>query len=237
MKLLVAIHDVTPAFAAQITRLWELCTDRGVCPALFVVPRWHGGWPLARYPDFVQWLRDRQGAGAEIFLHGDRHDEAGLTRDWRATLRALGRTDREGEFLTLTRAEAARRIARGLFTLRMAGLSPVGFVAPAWLTSEDALHAVAASGLRFGEDQRSVHLYTRHTRIASPVVRWSARAPWRAHMSAAVAAAHRYLHRDAALLRIALHPADLEHPATERSLRATLDAWRAERLPHRYAEL
>ena len=46
MKLLVAIHDVTPAHAAAVERLWHICTHRGVLPALFVVPNWHGEWPL-----------------------------------------------------------------------------------------------------------------------------------------------------------------------------------------------
>ena len=38
MKLVVAIHDVTPAHERAIFDLWALCRSRDVTPALLVVP-------------------------------------------------------------------------------------------------------------------------------------------------------------------------------------------------------
>ncbi|MFI5236231.1 MAG: DUF2334 domain-containing protein, partial [Gemmatimonadales bacterium] len=78
MTLLISIHDVTPAFQAEVEALEAMCTAIGVAPALLVVPDWHGQWPLERHPAFVRWLRERADAGAEIILHGERHDESGL---------------------------------------------------------------------------------------------------------------------------------------------------------------
>src|SRR3982750_2533581 len=112
--LLVSIHDVTPALDSGVSRLWDLCTAHGVVPALFVVPNWHGAWPLEQHPGFVAWLRSRVAEGAEVVLHGERHDEVGLPRSRRQTWRAWGKTDREGEFLTLDASGASLRLQRGL---------------------------------------------------------------------------------------------------------------------------
>ena len=45
-RLLVSIHDVSPALEAPVRALWDLCQSLGITPALLVVPDWHGEWPL-----------------------------------------------------------------------------------------------------------------------------------------------------------------------------------------------
>ena len=235
--LLVSIHDVSPAQAAAVARLWSLCAERGIIPALLVVPNWHGDWPLERHPGFVAWLRARASEGAEIALHGERHDEAGLPRRLADRWRAWGRTAGEGEFLTLDAASARERLDRGLALLRRLGLDPTGFVPPAWLAREDAYQAAAAAGLAFSEDERSVRLLPSSKRVASPVVRWSARTRVRAWGSVGVAAARSLFQRRARFPRIALHPGDLGHPATTRSVGRTLDRWLHRHAPGSYAGL
>lgn len=237
MKVLVSIHDVTPALEAPVRKLWALCAERGVQPALFVVPNWHGDWPLEAHPAFVRWIRERAGDGAEIFLHGERHDEHGLPRDWRGELRAVGRTAHEGEFLTLDADGARSRIARGVELLHRLGLPPVGFVPPAWLAREGTRRAALDCGLRLGEDAASIHLYERAMHLASPVVRWSARSALRARLSEAAADARWLLHRRHWLVRLALHPGDLAHPVVARSLVRSLDRWLSIRIPWRYGVL
>ena len=71
--LLVTLHDVTPALADEVRHLWHLCRTRGVTPGLLVVPDWHGVAPIEADAAFLAWLRDAQDAGAELFLHGERH--------------------------------------------------------------------------------------------------------------------------------------------------------------------
>jgi predicted deacetylase len=229
--LLVSIHDVSPARAHQVARLWEMCAARGVCPALLVVPNWHGEWPLARHRTFVRWLHDRVADGAEIVLHGYRHDEVGAPRRVIDHWRALGRTAREGEFLTLREAAARARIADGLAVLRALELEPIGFIPPAWLAREDCHAAAAALGLGMSEDTATVWLHHRAARVSAPVVCWSARTAPRAWGSVALAELRWLAHRRAVLVRFALHPTDLDHPATARSVVAALDRWvRARRL-------
>jgi len=237
VSLLVSIHDVTPALAEGVARLWALCAERGVRPALLVVPDWHGEWPLEAHPAFVAWLRARAGEGAEIVLHGERHDEVGLPRRFADELRAWGRTAREGEFLTLDAAAARERIERGRARLRALGLDPVGFVPPAWLARDEGHRAAGGTGLGFSEDDRAIHLFPSGRRVPSPVVRWSARGAVRAWGSLAVARARWALQGGARLPRIALHPQDLGHPATAAALGPTLDRWLARHRPITYTAL
>jgi uncharacterized protein len=235
--LLVSIHDVSPARAAAVTRLWSICANRGITPALLVVPDWHGDWPLELHPGFVEWVRARAGEGAEILLHGERHDEAGLPRAVSDRFKAWGKTDGEGEFLTLDATAAAERLGRGLRRLRELGLDPQGFVPPAWLGREATHGAAAAAGLKFSEDDRSIRLLRSGRRIPSPVVRWSARSTARAWGSVAVAAARSAMQRRARFPRIALHPPDLDHPATARSVVRTLERWLTSHAAGSYADL
>lgn len=235
--LLVSIHDVTPALARNVFRLWDLCADHGITPALLIVPNWHGRWPLEDHPGFVGWARDRADEGAELVLHGDRHDEEGLSRSLWDSCRAWGRTDREGEFLTLNAAEAAERVSRGVQRLRALGLQPTGFVPPAWIASEKTHEAVAAAGLAFTEDARSIRVLGLGRRVRSPVIRWSARTPVLARGSALVAKGRWLLQRGSRWPRIALHPGDLDHPASAASVRQALERWPQRHRVGRYADL
>jgi hypothetical protein len=237
VKLVVSIHDVTPAHEGAVLRLWEMCRVRSIVPALLVVPNWHGEHPLDAHDPFVGWCRTAASLGADVFLHGGRHDEIGSARRWRDELRAFGRTNREGEFLTLDRYVARRRIDEGVATLRRVGLAPMGFIAPAWLARDECRDAITEAGLRVSEDDRAIYLHRRGQRIASPVVRWSARSSWRAQSSAMVAHAVALRHERHPLVRIALHPQDLAHPVTEASVQHALDHWSTARSSCGYSAL
>lgn len=237
MKLLVSIHDVTPAHAANVRELWNLCRAIGVTPALLVVPNWHGRWPLDRHPHFTRWVRQCADEGADVLLHGERHDEHGSTRRFVDDMRAFGLTSSEGEFLTLDRDEARLRISRGLKMLRRCELDPVGFVPPAWLARPSCGVAAAECGLRISEDASSIYLHHRGTRLLSPVTRWSTRARWRAGTSRLVARARLALGRRTWLVRIALHPMDLSSAPVRRSIVQTMERWLAVRQPWRYSDL
>jgi uncharacterized protein len=228
---------VTPALRPNVEALWALCTARGVTPALLVVPNWHGDWPLERYPDFMQWIQSRAKEGAEVFLHGERHDEVGLRRGWRDEWRAFGKTAREGEFLTLDAPAARERVKRGLAVFARLGLDPIGFVPPAWLARDSCVGVIGELGLTFYEDDVSITDLKRSRRLVSPVVRWSSRTPLRARGSVAVANWRWRAQRTAPHVRIALHPSDLASPITTRSVERSLDRWVAERRPIRYQEI
>ena len=238
--VLLSIHDVTPAHEGHVKQLWEFCLTNAVIPALLVVPDWHGRWPLQKHDAFVKWVRACAAEGAEIILHGERHDEVGLQRDWRDNLRALGRTAREGEFLTLQEDEAFERIKRGLSLFRDLGLQTGGFIPPAWLARQDTHDAVARAGLRFSEDDHGVLVHDgrrRAVHLRAPALRWSGRTLLRAYGSAVSARVRWLTQRHAPLVRIALHPQDLASRVTAKSVRAELTRWADERRTIRYDQL
>jgi len=240
--LLVSIHDVTPALEASVRALWALCRDNGVTPALLVVPDWHGAWPLEAHPQFVLWLRACAAEGAEIFLHGERHDEVGLSRTWRDELRAIGRTAKEGEFLTLDHAAATIRIARGLARFAVLGLQPIGFIPPAWLAHDSTHDVVRERGLHVSEDAGAVRVHRAAAaplalRLAAPALRWSGRTTLRAWGSRLTVAVRWYTLRRAPLVRLALHPQDLAHPITAASVARAVLRWTHARRVIRYEHL
>jgi predicted deacetylase len=235
--LLVSIHDVTPALEAPVRRLWSLCRENGVTPALLVVPDWHGTWPLEQAAAFMEWVRECATLGAEIFLHGERHDEVGSPRGWRDELRAVGRTAREGEFLTLDHDAAQLRIARGLTRLSTLGLSPIGFIPPAWLAREATHDAVRESGLLVSEDAGGIRVHASRSRIPAPALRWSGRTTLRAWGSRVTAAVRWRTQQRAAFVRLALHPQDLAHPVTAASVEQEVARWVRARRVIRYAQL
>ncbi|MBC7841037.1 MAG: polysaccharide deacetylase family protein [Gemmatimonadaceae bacterium] len=237
MSVLLSIHDVSPAWDGQVRALWHLCRERGATPALLVVPDWHGQWPLRNAPVYTQWIRARASEGAEIFLHGERHDEVGLPRSWRDSQRAFGRTNREGEFLTLEHDAAFERIGRGVALFREIGLSPIGFVPPAWLCRPGAHSACRDHALPLLEDDAAIYLTMAGVRLTSPVLRWSGRTDFRARGSAVQAALRWRTQQDEPHFRIALHPMDLEHPVTRQSVIDELDRWLAVRPARPYATL
>ena len=238
LRLLVAVHDVTPAHARRLDVLYRLLDELGVRRyALLLVPDWHGAWPLGQYPQFTAQLRERAAMGVEIVLHGLRHDEVGLPRSLAHRMRTFGRTDHEGEFASLQPAEARVRIDQGLATLRASGLDAIGFVPPAWLGGPGLERMVRDAGLAFTEDTRGVVTLAAGRRIGAPATCWSTRRAWRAAGSVLVAGLRLRLERARPLVRVALHPPDVESPAVLSSCRRTFGALLERRTVTDYREL
>ncbi len=236
MTLLVSIHDVAPPHLSAVRRLWQLCRHAGITPALLVVPDWHGSAPIERDAHFLAWLRSAVADGAELLLHGERHDEKGRPRSLADELRAAGRTAREGECLTLDAPELEALVARGLARLRALGFAARGFVPPAWLMRADARRGIYAAGLSFTEDEAAIH-FAGGRRIAAPALRWSTRTAFRARVSLLVAEWRWRLQRRVPVMRIALHPADLDDAAVARSVEQALVRWATGRTARTYASL
>ena len=236
MTLLVSIHDVAPPNFAAVRRLWALCRDAGIVPALLVVPDWHGSAPIERDAGFVAWLRGAVADGAELLLHGERHDEKGRPRALGDELRAAGRTAREGECLTLDAPELEAMVARGLARLRALGFATRGFVPPAWLMRADARRGIYAAGVAFTEDEGAIY-HADGRRIPAPALRWSTRTAFRARVSLLVAEWRWRTQRRVPVMRIALHPADLDHPAVARSVQQSLGRWTNGRAVRSYGSL
>lgn len=212
--LIVSVHDIAPATRDASARIIEQLAQLGVrCCSLLVVPNYHFHGSSFADREFVNWLRQLEAAGHEIVMHGYYHARAALPREGMRD-RVITRvyTQREGEFYDLDYDEAFRRISQAREEFRGAGLKPHGFIAPAWLLSADAERAARDCEIEYTtrlgsvRDLRHGRTYGAHSLV------YSVRTRWRRSVSRLWNAA---LFRRCAyspLMRISLHPPDLQHP-------------------------
>jgi predicted deacetylase len=237
-KLVVALHDVTPAHGERLERAERLLEALGITAASYLfVPAFHGMAAAHESGDFVAWCRRSRPISIQWALHGYFHDERtgvteGLGRlspiEW---LGSKVLTHREAEFLRLRGGALSARIDAGIASFeRCIGSKPTAFVPPAWLFNDELLQALSARGFHLTESQlRLFHLPSGVTR-RSPVITWATRSRLHRGGSIALAAARRRLCARGDVMRVALHPFDFDHPSTVASIARTLDLLRRDRV-------
>ena len=236
--LLASIHDVSPRFESEIDRLLDLMRPTvGDKLAMLVVPNHWGNAPLRPGSRFATRLRQWSDDGIEMFLHGYFHRDGSRHAGAMDRVRARIMTAREGEFLALTRGDAAGRIVEGRALLEgIIGRRIDGFVAPAWLYSPGTRAALADCGVPIAEDHLQVWSPATGRKLASgPVITWASRTGMRLASSLAAAAALRYA--PLKVLRVGVHPPDIRHPQLVKSINVTLAAAARGRRVARYSEL
>jgi predicted deacetylase len=232
-ELCIELHDVAAATWPQCERLLEVIDELEQAPAtLLVVPDYHGNGSLSRAPVLVHALQRRIGRGDEIALHGYLHrDDAAPPRNPCAWLRRRMLTAGEGEFAALPRDEAARRIGCGWHELTDL-FGPVrGFVAPAWLNSAGAWHALRESPLQYSATRRTLIVLDDMRQVAAPAITVSARTRWRRAVSRVWLRALCRATARLPLVRVALHPVDAQHPDVIDDWRRALRMLLAQREP------
>jgi uncharacterized protein len=236
--LLASIHDVSPRFEAEVNELVEMLGRHvGNRLAMLVVPNHWGDAPIVPGSPFATRLRGWADQGVEMFLHGYYHKDDTPHEAGPDKLRARFMTAGEGEFLGLSRAEAAARINDGRSLVEdTIGRSIDGFVAPAWLYGGGALAALADAAVPLAEDHFRVWSPASGQQLASgPVITWASRTRMRLASSLAAAAVLR--HAPLEVLRIGVHPPDVRHPALVRSIGKTFTWATKSRRPARYSDL
>lgn len=202
-RLVVAIHDVAPATLPECRALRETVAHvLGTAPvSLLVVPCYHG----ERYwsPSARSWVGRCADEGDEIVLHGLEH------RDYRGFDGA--------EFpRSMPAPVARRRLLDALTAIERVGLTPHGFVAPAYLHPSTLDAGCAAAGLDWWATR--VELRTPGGVMRLPSVGLGASTPLRRALSPTAAWVGARALRFADAVRIDLHPADLR----DRRLRAAV---------------
>ncbi len=233
MSVHVSIHDVSPAWAPEIDVALDMAHAAGVNPALLVVPDFHGRAPLGEHPAFLERLRKLEASGHEIYLHGyyhrsRTHDDPtraerprGLDR-LRHTFAQKVVSGSEAEFSDVSKEEALARLDAGEKTLRDAGLTIRGFVAPAWSMPAWVLSLLGTRGYRFTEDHLQIHDPQAEKSRVSVVLNYASRTPARLFSSVAWCRLARPARR---LLpaRIAIHPADMRFALLRGEVSSLLD--------------
>jgi len=237
-KLVVALHDLTPSNRETGVEFLRDAAGLGIDRvSLSVIPRRHGDAPFHLDREFVEWLRRCTEAGHELCLHGCFH-HAGNVRGGPVS-QFTGRvyTAREGEFYQLSREEAARRLAMGLESFRLAGLKPAGFVPPAWLLSKTALQSLRESGLGFVTALNHVRFLPENRVLRVPALVVSSRSAWRRVLSLGWVPLWIHCRRRLPILRVAVHPVDWQHSAARALLTDAMRELASDRTISLYGEL
>lgn len=162
-RLIVSIHDITPAFTTEVGLILRDLDTIGAAPrVLMVVPSAAGCTSIRDAPELVRLLQDETLAGSEIILHGYTHNAVEPFRGtWPSRLRARLFARDTAEFLTLDGDQLAERLDMGKRMLCDLGLEPRGFCAPGWLAPPGILPILRRSGFHYYVGMSSIYdLYT-----------------------------------------------------------------------------
>jgi len=218
--LVVSIHDVAPATQARVQEIITELAHRGVAVcSLLVVPNYHRRGSSTEDREFVRWLQDLETKGHEIVIHGYFHERP--RRDGETVSQKLFTrfyTKDEGEFYDLDYDEAFRRISRARKEFTAAGLTPRGFIAPAWLLGTPGERAAADADLEYTTRLTAVRDLRSGENYPARTLAYSVRSAWRRTTSLAW---NNLLVRqlaEAPLARVSIHPPDRDHPEIWRQI-------------------
>lgn len=213
-SLYVAIHDVYPGSFCQVVAIRRALEKVGVKRVtLLAVPWYHGRLKFSQEARLVKYVKERMAKGDEVAMHGILHRwDPYLTKDLKwAYRRVLQRvaTNGEGECLGMAEPHLLERLQEGLGMLSQAGLSPGGFVAPAWMLSRKQWAAVQMAGFRSLATFGWLVDFRQRLGIRSKVISGSVRTPLRRMFALPYVRLGVRVQRSP-ILRVEFHPGDIE---------------------------
>lgn len=223
----MSIHDVSPHTWPQCEILLKAIHEVADIPlTLLVVPAYHhlAVSDSAGYERYERMLATRLDAGDELALHGYTHlDEGAAPSCWRDWYARRIYTQGEGEFAALRYAEAKQRLQWGTEWFVRHGWPVHGFIAPAWLLCDGSWQALRESNFLYTTTISRFHFLSQQRSLFSPSLVYSARSRWGGAASRLGNTLWSTAMRNAPLVRLGLHPADVRHPATLRHMQRLLE--------------
>jgi predicted deacetylase len=236
--LAVALHGIEPATFERCALIRDWLSDHGVARVTLLVIPARDLHPVGeRSPEMVRWLSERRRLGDSIAQHGFQHVRP--SRASASGVLAHPNRLRRGEFVGLDGEETRRALHAGWRLLKLAGIEPDGFVAPAYAYTA-ALRRALGSRFSWWADLLRVH-------AGAPATGARSRAPlapaWTLAAGGPVSRALTPpLVRAGALLptrtlRLDLHPADLRRARQMMALEWVLERAGPTRVAVTYREL
>src|SRR5206468_1974580 len=236
--MVVSLHDVAPSNRDVASSIISELSRHGVriC-SLLVIPDYHHQRLATRDRQFIGWLRNLEADGHEIVIHGYFHERPPDPHEsFRDKFLTRLYTNDEGEFYDLDYEEALRRITNARDEFRASGLTPRGFVAPAWLLSREGERAARDAEMEYTTRLRTVRdLRSGETFPARSLV-YSVRNSWRRAVSLAWNAALSRALESKSLLRLSIHPPDFSHPTIWRQIVDLISEMDGRRMPTTYQD-
>jgi predicted deacetylase len=230
----VALHDVEPATFERCALIRDWLDDHGVDRVTLLVIPARDLHPLAdRRPEIATWLDERVRSGDAIAQHGFQHFQARPAR-WSCPPRPRVHSE-AAEFLGLDARDTERALDAGRRVLKLAGIEPRGFVAPAYAYTP-ALREMLATRFRWWAGSWGLHAAgTPASVLAAPAIGLASDTLARRALSTGLLRAVTVLAGDT--LRLDLHPSDLARPSHMLTLDWVLRRSVANRRPVTYDEL
>jgi predicted deacetylase len=235
----VALHGIEPSTFERCALIRDWLDDHGIDRVTLLVIPARDLHPVGeRSPEMVRWLGERRRLGDSIAQHGFQHvrpHRGGATPRMLAHPRSL----RRGEFVGLGEDETRRAVHAGWRVLKLAGIEPDGFVAPAYAYTT-ALRQTLSIKYRWWAGLLRVH--TAAAQIApagrgplAPAWVLTAAGPFSTVLSPPLVRAGSLL--PTRTLRLDLHPADLGHARHMMALEWVLARAGSRRTAVTYGEL
>ena len=227
-SLIVSLHDAHPGSQAAITEQVSFLAGYGIgCSSILIVPEFHHSGSFRENGFFCDEVSRWQSAGHELVLHGYFHDRKESPPERLSNLfwtRLY--TSREAEFLDLPLETAKTRLQAGRDLFASLGWRGKGFIAPAWLMAEGLANLLAEMGFTYTTRLREiVPLLPGVNRIiSSQSLCYSTRSGWRRTVSGVWNKQLFGRLRETDLIRLSLHPRDLEFPLIRRQVDQILRA-------------
>ena len=212
-SVVVSVHDIAPSTRATAEKMIAELARRGVATcSLLVVPNYHHAGTIASDRELQIWLRELEGRGHEIVIHGYFHERPRRENET-AREKFLTRfyTDDEGEFFDLSYDDALNRITLAREEFRSLGFAPRGFIAPAWLLGAESERAARDAGIEYTTRLSTVRDLMRERNVHARSLVYSVRSQWRRTASLAWNAALFIAAKQHQLVRLSLHPPDYSH--------------------------
>ncbi len=223
-RLAVAIHDVEPATYERCALIRDWLYDHEIDRAtLLVIPAPDLHPFSSRRPELVDWLGEQHRRGDAIAQHGLQHLRMRRPRP--------GFGDRAAEFTGLSRGETRSALLAGRRVLKLAGIDPRGFVAPAYAYTPALREELAGryewwAGLMrcyrrvLGVDAEGEPERRTVRGVTAPALALSTSSRAKRALSPLSVRTGALL--SGPTLRLDLHPADFAHPGHVRALEWTL---------------
>jgi Uncharacterized protein conserved in bacteria (DUF2334) len=192
----VALHGIEPATFERCALVRDWLDDHGVDRMTLLVIPARDLHPVGeRSPAMIDWLGERRRAGDSIAQHGFQH---------------VG----SREFMGLDGEETRRAVHAGWRLLKLAGVEPDGFVAPAYAYT-DALRSALTLRFRWWAGLLRVHrthpaLGSETREPLSPALSLAASGPLSRALAPPLVRIGSLL--PTSTLRLDVHPAYLQHP-------------------------
>jgi predicted deacetylase len=213
-RIAIALHDIEPATFHRAALIRDWLDDHGVHRVTLLVIPARDLHPLGeRSPGMAAWLAERAAAGDAIAQHGFRHERAAYGA-LAGRMPLGGQRSRAAEFRGLDGEEARRAVDAGWRVLKLAGVEPSGFVAPAYAYTPELRQILPRrfrwwAGLwRLRRPLASAGV--ERERLIAPA--WGMGAESRLGRALSPALIRLGSTSGAGVLRLDVHPSDLAHP-------------------------